>query len=121
MATGAERRRDIPRLICAVILPPIAILIAMFAIFGPEFVAAFRRGTNESFLSANALNFDWIVTQGLRWWNPQRFSFGPDTHRQYISIPSATLLTMIKLPFAIIYLGILIRYIRDINTFATMW
>jgi Gpi18-like mannosyltransferase len=120
MTLGADRRRELPRLICALILPSVAILVAMFAIFGPEFVAAFRRGTNEHFLSANALNVDWIVTQGLRWWDPQRFSFGPSTHRQYISIPSATLLTAIKLPFAIIYLGILIRFIRDANSYATM-
>lgn len=120
MTTRAHRWRDVMRLARSVALPAALILVATFALFGPEFLFEFRRATSENFLSANALNFHWVVTEVLAWWNPQRFAFGPDTHRQFIRIPSATLLTLMKLPFVVIYLGILARFVKEPRTYLTM-
>ena len=120
MTTREHRRRDVARLGGKIVLLPAVMLVATFALFGPEFLVAFRRATSENFLSANALNVHWIVTEALAWWNPQRFSFGPDTHRQFLRIPSAPLLTLVKLPFAAISLGILAQFVRGPRTFVTM-
>ena len=120
MTTREHRRRDVMRLARSVALPAAMILVTTFAIFGPEFLFAFRRATSENFLSANALNVHWIVTQALAWWNPQRFSFGPATHRQFIRIPSATLLALMKLPFAALYLSILTRFVKKPRSYVTM-
>lgn len=120
MTTREHRWRDVARLARSAALPAAMMFVATLAIFGPEFLFEFRRATSENFLSANALNVHWIVTQALAWWNSQRFSFGPDTHRQFIRIPSATILTLMKLPFAAIYLGILTRFVQGPRTYATM-
>ena len=119
MTDGDWHGRDVRRLALAVAVPAIGMLAATFAIFGPEFVAEFHRATSENFLSANALNFHWIVTQFLAWWKPQQFTFGTDTHRQFIRVPSATALMAIKLLFGVIYFGILIRFIKGPKTFIT--
>lgn len=120
MTDAVERRRDVLRLASAVVLPAAAILVATFAIFGPEFYFEFHRATSENFLSANALNFHWIVTQFLAWWDPQRFTFGPDTHRQFIRIPNPIHLTLIKLLFVAVYAWIIYRFMRRPKTFTTM-
>ncbi len=104
-----------------VAVPSAAILVATLAIFGPEFLLEFRRATSENFLSANALNFQWIVTEALAHLDPRRFSLrrGHFT-ANIIRVPSATLLALIKLLFLAIYLGILSRFVRRPMTYTTM-
>ncbi|MGI8690184.1 MAG: hypothetical protein ACR2M3_16530 [Thermomicrobiales bacterium] len=120
MTAGAWRGKDVRQLALAVTMPAIGLLAATFAVFGREFFSEFHRATSENFLSANALNFHWIVTQFLAWWRPQQFTFGTGMHRRFIRIPSATTLMAIKLLFGVIYLSILMRFTKRSKTFITM-
>ncbi len=117
----AERRRGaVIRTACRVVLPAVAILVGALLVFGVEFIHELHRATSENFLSANALNADWIVTHILARWDPQRFDFGPETHRHFIRVPNAAALALLKIPFFVVYGWILARFVKGPKSFATM-
>ncbi|MDQ2784797.1 MAG: hypothetical protein M3Y58_07330 [Chloroflexota bacterium] len=118
--TEDEQPRRVRQLACRVILPATVILVGALIGFGKEFLLELHRATSENFLSANALNVDWIVTHILSWWNPQRFGFAPETHRRFIRVPNTAALALLKIPFFAVYLWILVRFARGPKSFGTM-
>ncbi len=118
--TDDEQPKWFRQIAWRVILPATMILAGALIVFGKEFLLAFQRATSENFLSANALNVDWIVTHVLSWWDPRRFGFTPETHRRFIRIPHTAALALLKIPFFVVYLWLLIRFARRPKSFSTM-
>ncbi|HEY8291404.1 MAG TPA: hypothetical protein VIG44_02905, partial [Thermomicrobiales bacterium] len=116
---GEQPQRAIQRA-CRVVFPAIVILAVALIVFGKEFLLEFHRATSENFLSANALNVDWIVTHILSWWDPRRFGFAADTHRRFIRVPNAAILALLKIPFFVVYTWMLVRFARGPQSFVAM-
>jgi len=66
---------DFRRILKHVVLPFIIIIVPTFAIFGlkPILIKSFYTGTHQGYLSANALNLNWIITHFLHVFNPDQF------------------------------------------------
>lgn len=115
VGTKAWLRQCLP----ALVLPAIACGAIVLAVFGTEALQSFRRATSEQWLSANALNFGWVLTHILRWWDPRTFGNVRGIEKQYILIGPHAQLAM-KAFFFVIYVGVIYRFLRARRSFDTM-
>ncbi len=115
VSTKAWLRQSLP----ALILPAIACGAIVLALFGTEAIQSFRRATSEHWLSANALNFGWVLTHLLRWWDPRTFGAIRGTEKRYILIGPHAQIAM-KAFFFVIYVGVIYRFLRARRSFDTM-
>jgi len=107
--------RGFKRLGRAVILPLLIIFTLVVAIFGIEFLMAFRRAASDSTLSGNALNFNWILTHLLHLFYPNNFGvrFSPiGTDLRLLTIP--------KLVFLAVYFLVFLAFWKQKKTFENL-
>lgn len=67
------RQINIPRLLLQAALPFALLIGLILLIFGRHPINAFQAAATDPFLSANALNFPWLVTSAVRAFDPERF------------------------------------------------
>lgn len=95
------------------LLPAVAIVGGTFMLFGGAVVQSlFYALTKSTYLSGNALNFNWIFTYLLHQWDPT--TYGPLVKGQVsiIMTESAVVTLVPRLMFAALYLFSLVRYWR---------
>jgi hypothetical protein len=101
------------------IAPALGVILLAVATFGYQPIAAsLHDALNHTFLSGNALNFNWIVTYLLRALHPDRYGAMVNGIVSYIGIdPSAGWVSAIKLTFVLFYLGAFWRLFKMRTSF----
>jgi hypothetical protein len=119
-ATQAESRRaGLARFSRSVILPTLAVLIPCFAVFGIEIFKALGRAfTYHPQLSANATNFNWIVTYLFHLFLPAKYGALIHGRPDLIEDPSISILC--RAFFGICYLWSLAQFVRQKKTFEAL-
>jgi hypothetical protein len=107
-----KRPRDLRRSIAALALPCAAILAATVLLFGGAFIDAFRAALSEHWLSANALNANWVLTRILHGHGVLAAGDAATSHKRYVFATAWPLLAATKAAFALVYLTILYRFVR---------
>jgi hypothetical protein len=102
------------------ILFSLATIAAITQIYDPQdILLAFQKALNRDYLSANALNLNWLITAYLKITNPEIYGLPKDGIITWIKI-SGEIKDNLKLLFWVIYLGAIISYIfskHDYETF----
>ncbi|MGI8855682.1 MAG: hypothetical protein ACR2JW_08025 [Thermomicrobiales bacterium] len=108
--------RDLRRIIAALILPCGTIVFATLLLFGAAFIDAFRAALSEHWLSANALNANWVLTRILHGHGVLAPGDAATSHKRYVFVTGWPLLLATKAAFAMVYLAVLYRFIRSRKT-----
>jgi len=116
-ASATASRLPLRRL-TAIVLPGLTVTAGVLAVFGGAVFASLKHGFDERFLSANALNALWLLTQALHFAAPQRYGGLPTGVHGTIQSTDWHLTLGPKLVFAVAYLFTLVRLWRDAPTFA---
>ena len=102
---------DLNKIFNLVILPTFIFFIIILYLFGIiPVITSFAKVLNHKFLSGNALNFNWILTNLAKLLFPENFGCLIDGQANYININSLPVLIIIKLPFIIFFLYTLYIY-----------
>jgi len=105
------------RRLMAITLPGLVVTIGVIALFGEAVFVALAHGFGERFLSANALNAPWLLTQALHLAAAYRHNGAAIDARQTIQTTDVRLTLGPKLLFAAFYLFALLRLWRGTRTF----
>lgn len=105
------------RRLMAITLPGLVVTIGVIALFGESVFASLAHGFGERFLSANALNAPWLLTQALHLAAAYRHNGAVTDARQAIQTTDVRLTLGPKLLFAAFYLFALLRLWRGTRTF----
>lgn len=95
-----------------VLAPSLALVAGCLVVFGPEVFRAFGRALLHPNLSAQALNFHWVVTYLLRVLHPEAFGDLWDGVVWRLRPGSAVALWAMRLPFVVFYLSTLWVFAR---------
>ena len=106
-----------PRRLMAITLPGLVVTIGVIALFGEAVFASLAHGFGERFLSANALNAPWLLTQALHFAAAYRHNGAAIDARQAMQTTDVRLTLGPKLLFAAFYLFALLRLRRGTRTF----
>jgi ALG6/ALG8 glycosyltransferase family protein len=98
---GDDRRVDLKKLLRSVVLPVAAGFALIGWVYGEQTVLAFQRALLNPFLSGNALNASWVVTQTLHALAPQRFGPLVDGHSTIVMTEDPR----ITIPLQLLFLG----------------
>ena len=112
--------RSIPlrRIVWQVFIPAVTLAVLALVWFGPEVINAFLRATTgHHYLSANALNMNWIITYILHTFLPTLY--GVDM--KIIQLPqTAVLYTVIKNVFIIAYTLVFLKFCLEKKTYENL-
>ena len=101
------------------ILVSLIIIGAITQIYNPQDILhAFQKALNRDYLSANALNLNWLITAYLKITIPEIYGLPKDGIITWIKI-SGEIKDNIKLMFWVIYLGAVISYALSSQDFET--
>jgi hypothetical protein len=95
-----------------VLMPSLALVAALLAVFGAEVFRAFARALLHPNLSAQALNFQWVITYLLRVFYPETFGELWDGVVWRLRPGTSSALWAMRIPFAVFYLSSLWVFAR---------
>lgn len=111
---------DLWRLLRKVALPVIALSILTFSFFGVESVwEAFQASLKHDYLSANALNFNWVLTHFLHVLLPQQFGNLSDGEARFI-VTTDWVTLIPRLLFILAYVSTLAAFFKRDKTFENL-
>lgn len=101
------------------ILTSLVIILAVIQIYNPlDITYAFQKALDRDYLSANALNLNWLITAYLKITNPEIYGIAKNGIITWIKI-SGEIKDNLKLLFWAIYLSTIISYIFSKSDYET--
>src|SRR5260370_18675690 len=99
-------------------LPVLLILGGVYAVYGNSILVSLIRGVSDGTLSAQALNYGWVITHALHIADPADYGPLSDGECQFVKIPvDRPLLSGLKLLFWVLYAAVLVMFLFRAKTF----
>jgi hypothetical protein len=87
-----------------VVLPALLIVGGTYAVYGESALVSFERGLGHGFLSAQALNYGWVLTHALHLFDPADYGPLNDGECTLVGLfPDTPVMTVLRLLFWITY------------------
>jgi hypothetical protein len=121
-STSSLKQIEFRKIIFRVLLPATIIFILVIAIFGFEpLLSAWVKATNRRYLSANALNFNWIITHFLHIFKSDLFGNIIDGQAGIVKLsPSHNIMRLPKSLFILFYLYTLVMFFKREKSFENL-
>jgi hypothetical protein len=114
------KKIDLTEMVLRILLPFLIIIIFTIFFFRSSLFESFNMALNHTYLSGNALNFNWIMTYLLLSIYPETYGDFFNGHIRYLDITSLKIVLIPKLLFYLFYITAIFLFFKSEKTFKNM-